>query len=353
MKNMTSTSLWTRNGSMRGRALTLGYVVCDVQADGDQISYSAGGTSGNVSANLAVLGWRVSLQGRVGADLAGQLVRDDLVCSGVHLSDSFIDSTISTPVVVVEQGSHTPRYRFRSPCCGTRYPRYRPIQEIDAAQLQDIHVVFFDRPSAAAVASARLAHEDGKLVFFEPNTAGRADLFKSAIDAAHIVKFSDQRIAEFVEFLDGAPSTQIQICTRGADGFSLRNPSGLWRHFTAPTISSVDTVGAGDMFTAALLDLMIDDIDRLNWDAQRLSGLAVEAQWFAAANSRRQGARGLTRGRTRSEVLREVEDLRQGRGSTQDFAPVVSIKNSGDCQDWLCPTTASSTDVLGNFCARL
>src|SRR5262245_31857210 len=104
MKNMTSISAWADIGSFRGSDLALGYVVCDVYADGDQISYGAGGTTGNVSANLAVLGWRVSLQARVGSDHAGQLVRDDLACSGVHLSDSFFDSAVSTPVVIVEQG---------------------------------------------------------------------------------------------------------------------------------------------------------------------------------------------------------------------------------------------------------
>lgn len=346
MKIDTSTSAWMGYSPSRGRALALGYVVCDVQAEDGQISYSAGGTSGNVAANLAVLGWQVSLQARIGTDPAGQVVRDDLVCAGVHLSDSFADSTVATPVVVVEQGAHTPRYRFRCPCCGTRYARHRPILAIGAAQLKDTDVVFFDRASSAAIQSAQLARESGKLVFFEPNTLGRIDLFRRAIGIAHIVKFSEQRALAFAELLDNAPAGQIQIRTQGQDGFSLRTPSASWRHFRAPKISAVDTVGAGDMFTAALLDLMIDDLDHPNCDVAKLVGPAIEAQWFAAANSRIEGARGLTRGRDRAEVFKEVVDLQLGRDASKDYRPLVTIKSSGYCEDWMCPTAASPKDTL-------
>jgi fructokinase len=345
MKDTISTE--QRSGSSRGHALVLGYVVCDVLADGEHIAYSAGGTSGNVSANLAALGWRVSLQARVGADSAGEFVRQDLACAGVELDGFILDPNGFTPVVVIETKSFSHRYRFRCPHCGARYARYRPVQAVDSAQLQEANIVFFDRASSVAVELAKQARSGGKLVFFEPNTLGRVDLFRRAVEAASIVKFSDQRAPEFIDLLDDAPADQVQICTQGAAGFSVRNPSTPWRRFAAPVISPVDTVGAGDMFTAALLDLLTENESGPHCSVPRVSKHGEEAQWFAVANSQKEGARGLTRCRNRSEVLQEVGDLRHGRDSVAYDPPIATIKNSGDCHDWLCPTaTASAAPYL-------
>lgn len=323
---------------MRGRAISLGYVVCDVLADQDCISYSAGGTSGNVSANLAVLGWRVSLHARIGVDPAGQFVRDDLTAAGVQMSGSFLDAALSTPVVVVEASGIGPRYRFRCPGCGAAYARHRPVLSVDQDELDDVDILFFDRASATAVALAQVAHSDGKLVYFEPNMLGRADLFARAVASAHIIKFSDQRASDFISLLDDAPAGQIQICTQGSAGFSVRNPAGSWRHYDVPRISVVNAVGAGDMFTAALLDLVVDSGRAMYCSIPKMAGLAKEAQWFAVANSGMGGARGLTRGRNRTEVLEVVDALRKGRSGAEECPPTAVVKNSRNCHDWLCPT---------------
>jgi len=94
------------------------------------------------------------------------------------------------------------------------------------------------------------------------------------------------------------------------------------------------------MFTAALLDLVVETARDSHFDISLLTELAAEAQWFAVANSQGEGARSLTRCRNRSEVLREVNELRQGRSSPAVSPPRMIAKNSGGCHGWLCPTVA-------------
>ena len=100
--------------------------------------------------------------------------------------------------------------------------------------------------------------------------------------SAHIAKFSDQGALEFIDFLDDAPAGQVQICTHGAHGFTIRNPSGPWIHKSAPNIATVDTVGAGDMFKAALLDLTIENASVPYWGVSELAELAAAAETAGA-----------------------------------------------------------------------
>ncbi len=81
------------------KATALGYVTCDVTIRDDVVIYSAGGTSANVSANLAVLGWQVILHARIGIDAAGQVIHEDLANDGVELAE-MCTTTMRMPVAV-------------------------------------------------------------------------------------------------------------------------------------------------------------------------------------------------------------------------------------------------------------
>ena len=298
--------------------------------------YSAGGTSANVAANLAVLGWSALLHARIGMDPAGVLVQEDLQRDGVELATSYIEPGLSTPVVIVEPSMSRPRYRFRCPGCGAPYARHRPIRDMDIASSQDADVIFLDRTSAAGAHLAETASDRGQVVFFEPNSLGSIKLFRRVLAVADVVKFSNERASDFRHLLDEGRQDQIQICTLGKEGFAVRRAFGDWKQYSAPSAAAVDTVGAGDMFTAALLDLLMIDARRDVELSQRVMDATQGAQWFAAAQTQREGARGLTRGRSRAEVMAEVEAVRSGqwRGlSPQIAAGRVPLDG---CESWLC-----------------
>jgi fructokinase len=308
---MNNNAVLTNKSSFK-KATSLGYVACDVTMKDDVVTYSAGGTSANVSANLAVLGWQVMLHARIGIDVAGKVIHEELENDGVELVESARDPNVSTPVVVVESNSSTPRYRFRCPHCGTRYARHRPVRELDISASTDSNVVFLDRTSAAGIDLAERARRNGQTVLFEPNGLGSERFFRRMMGIAHIVKFSNDRADDFRIFLDEANPQQVQICTFGSDGFAARYPHSEWRRYQAPVTTAVDSVGAGDMFTAALLDLLAEDLLSGPPDVGQVTEAASEAQWFAVAQVKREGSRGLTKGRNRAEVLAEVASIRAG-----------------------------------------
>ena len=318
------------------KATALGYVACDVTMKDDVVTYSAGGTSANVSANLAVLGWQVILHARIGIDAAGQVVHEELENDGVELAESARDPNVSTPVVVVEPNSRAPKYRFRCPHCGTPYARHRPVRELDVSASADSNVVFLDRTSAAGIELAERARLNGQTVFFEPNGLGSERFFRRMMGIAHIVKFSDDRAGEFRVFLDEANPRQVQICTFGSDGFAARYPHNEWRRYQAPATAVVDSVGAGDMFTAALLDLLAEELLSGSPSIRQVTEAAAEAQWFAVAQVKREGSRGLTKGHSRAEVLAEVASIRAGddRMTKAWYQPkVLPIQG---CESLLC-----------------
>lgn len=327
------------------KALALGYVACDVTVRRESVAYSAGGTSANVAANLSVLGWQVKLCARIGVDIAGQLVHDDLKQDGVDLSASYMDPQVFTPVVVVEADSQLPKYRFKCPCCGAPYARHRPVRVFDSAILDHTNVVFLDRTSVIGVEIAQKARAMGNLVIFEPNGLGHAGLFERLVSISSVVKFSNERASGFRHLLDRGPTDQIQICTLGENGFAVRNPLGEWHEFAAPKSHAVDTVGAGDIFTAALLDVLMENRPDDALDKTEVVSAALQAQWFSIAHIRHKGARGLTKGRDREEVLAEVDAVRTGKAK-----PAI-LDNSWDgaplegCGSWLCRSADSHSDA--------
>jgi fructokinase len=332
----------------RRRLLTLGYVVCDVVGSNGSVAYSAGGSAANVAANLAVLGWDVALYAKLGADVAGHHVRNDLAEAGVEVTPIEMSDDVLTPVVVVDPSRVGRRYLFRCPKCGTSYGRHRPVTHVASEALDDIDVIYFDRASLAAVRLAEHAQRLGKLVIFEPNTPGRSDLFQRAMMAAQLVKYSAERGETLRHFLDGAPSQQFQIQTLGAEGCMLRRGGGPWRSQPAPVVTAVDAVGAGDMLTSALLYLALNGVADWPRSIRGLGELMADAQWFAAANCQEVGPRALTTGRTREEVLSRVEELRSGLSSGwRSRATSVIGEFENACQRWLCPTVSSSPALLG------
>lgn len=318
------------------RAAAFGYVACDVTVRDNRVAYSAGGTSANVAANLAVLGWQVKLYARIGTDAAGQFVQEDLTNDGVELAVKCIDPKVSTPVVIVEPTARIPRYKFKCPHCGTPYARHRPVQELEGSAARDADVVFLDRTSIAGIEVAEQARSEGRLVVFEPNGLGSVRLFDRIIAIAHVIKFSNDRAAEFMPRLAAAPRDQIQICTLGEEGFAVRQPTSDWRQFAAPSVSPIDTVGAGDMLTAALLDIWLDLRVRDSLNIDEVVEATLEAQWFAAAQTKHEGARGLTKGRSRDEVLAEVVSVRSGDDVTRTPTHIWSELPYEGCESWLC-----------------
>lgn len=292
--------------------LSSGYAALDVIVDGEAMGHRAGGTAVNVAANLAYLGWGSEVTAILGDDPAGRRLRGDLTRAGVGTEFLTTEPDATTPVVVHEVLPQTHRFRFGCPACGRRFPRYRSISTEHAKWVSDLvhpDVFFFDRVSAGTLFLADAVRERGGLVVFEPATRGRAHHFAQALQLAHIVKLSDERLEALGDRYDGRTrSGQVHILTNGGSGATWRLGHKAWTTVPGFSMDIVDAGGAGDWTTAGLLasmpSLEPEGLVDVNFDhALRVS------QAIAALSCRSRGARGISQALTRSQLLSEATRL--------------------------------------------
>lgn len=241
--------------------LASGFVALDIVRSNQGVWMRAGGTAGNVSANLAYFGWKARIAGLIGRDEAGRIVSHDLSAAGVDISALYQHDEVGTPLVLHEIDGKSHRFKFGCSVCGRPYHQYRPLTTTKVSKLISCEmladVFFFDRPGAAALALAEAHTKAGRLVVYEPSTAGNAGAHMRAASCADVIKYSEQQAAKFEKYFpEDPPNHQLRIVTRGDKGARFRLGPRAWHEQPAHSVSAVDAGGAGDWMTAALLDLL-------------------------------------------------------------------------------------------------
>lgn len=297
--------------STEGAALSSGYVTLDVILERGALGHRAGGTAANVAADLAFLGWSTSVSALIGDDPAGDHLVGDLKRAGVETSPILRDSAATTPVVIHEILDSSHRFRFGCPTCGRKFSRFRPVpaeraRSVAVAAQPD--VFFFDRVSLSTLSMAEVVRESGGLVMFEPSTRGRADLFSRALDVAHVVKVSHERLVGLADRLRAEPQPgQLQIVTHGGDGVTWRRGRSAMQSVSGYKMSIVDTGGAGDWATAAWLASLPSLKPSVLSEIDFTASLRV-AQAVAAISCTAVGARGLSHVMDRRELIAAAQD---------------------------------------------
>lgn len=223
----------------------------------------AGGTCGNVLADLAVLGWQAYPLTDVGTDEAGRLFLGDLARWGVRLDLVRQHSARETPVIVhhIEDGPAGARHSFSSRCpfCDRRLRYYEPVPAEEVLErlplLPPAQAYFFDRDSEGSLRVARHCRDRGALVVYEPNYAGPESQLDAALAVAHVVKFARDKLPDLAARHPLAgPWLVIETC--GADGLRFldrRDGAGWGRLPALPVPVARDAAGSGDWCTAGLL----------------------------------------------------------------------------------------------------
>lgn len=294
--------------STRGTVLTTGFFALDVILHGSDIGHAAGGTAGNVAANLAFLGWKAAVAGTLGDDPAGRQVLNSLRQGGVVTDALILRDGVSTPVVVHEISDAGHRFRFGCPQCGRRFSYHRPLT-VKAAKLclgaTIPDVLFFDRASSGALWLAEEMRAAGKLVVFEPAGLGDPGRFQRALSVAHLVKFSHDRARRFEQLIATTPG-QVQVCTLGEAGVDWRRGASAWKRIRGYRVAAVvDAGGAGDWMTAGILSTL-QDLNPKSVFTEDFGGVLRVAQSLASISCGAVGARGLSRGMSSCQVRQAV-----------------------------------------------
>jgi fructokinase len=186
--------------------------------------------------------------------------------------------------------------------------------------LSGASVFFLDRVSRAAISLAAEAARAGAIVIFEPSGKSDEKLFDEALQIAHVVKYSDQRLSDAGGAMIGSRPTLLEIQTLGSQGLRFRHSlSGTpsdWK--TLPALAApqlVDTCGSGDWCTAGLLGAAARN--GLKGITEIGEGELTEAlrygQALAAWNCGFEGARGGMYVLEKHEFARQIEAIMAGR----------------------------------------
>ena len=238
-----------------------GFVAMDVvDVDGEKFA-STGGSCGNVMAILAWLGWLARPIARLGTDVTGEFIREELRGLGVDTGYLTDEAHIRSPIVLqrfamARDGRRTHRFSLTCPGCGRWLPRHRSITLALSKSLatgdETPDVFYFDRVSPASLALAQAAKGSGALVVFEPSSVDDEAKFQRAVDSCHVLKYSQERLGH-VPDLPFAAFPELIVETQGQLGLRYRWKN-RWSHLDAFAVEYVvDASGSGDWCTAILI----------------------------------------------------------------------------------------------------
>ena len=260
-----------------------------------------GGAPANVLAALSRLGRRTAFIGKVGQDffgdyLAGVLAQAQIACDGL-LRDPSCRTTLA--FVHLDPNGDRSFSFYRNPGADLML---RP-EEIPEATVRDCRIFHFgsvsmtgDPARGATRHALELARRAGRLVSYDPNL--RLPLWSSPEDARQVIlavldrvdvlKISEEELTFLTGltdleqgarwFFDRAP-LQLLLITRGAKGAYGATRRAQASH-PAFDVQTIDTTGAGDAFTGAVLHRLL----KRGKDPGRLTAEELESD-LAYANA--------------------------------------------------------------------
>lgn len=252
---------------MTARILIAGEALTDIVVDADGARREhPGGSPLNVAVALSRLGHDAHLLTAIGDDARGDAIRAHLDESGVQLTPASVrpGRTSTAEAVLDAHGAAT--YTFDL----TWDPDTAGLPEApDAVHTSSIAAVL--EPGATTLSALLRSARGSSTISYDPNARptlmGAPEDVRARIEEnialSDVVKASDEDVAwlygtEDVEdvaasWRDLGPS--LTVLTRGGDGAVAFSASG--RVQVAPVqVEVVDTVGAGDTFSAGILDAL-------------------------------------------------------------------------------------------------
>ncbi len=261
---------------------------------GGDATLAVAGAESNVAIGLARLGHGVRWGGRLGADESGELVLRTLRAENVLVDTVSRDTDRATGLVLFEQRlPDVTRVEYhRRDSAGSRVRAADSVAAL-ADMPRILHITGVTPALSASAAEAvteavRIARGGGALISFDVNYRSRlwdpdtaAATLRPLARAADVVIASEDELGLVArdpgELIDcGVSEVMIKL---GADGAAAHTAAGV-RTGEGHRVSVVDSIGAGDAFTAGYLSALLDggDIAERLARANTLGAFAVSSR---------------------------------------------------------------------------
>jgi fructokinase len=250
------------------RALVVGEALVDVVLRrGEEPAEHPGGSPANVAIGLGRLGRRVDLLTWLADDAYGDLVREHLAASDVHVlaGDRGPERTPVARAHLDEEGTATYEFDLTWDLPG------RWDEGDDApAVVHTGSIATVLTPGGEAVARLLAERRATSTLTYDPNlrpalmgdAGATLPVVERLVELADVVKVSDEDLAwlhpgvapvEIArDWLRRGPA--LVVVTLGGEGALAVTAAGDEIALTAPRVTVADTVGAGDSFMAGLID---------------------------------------------------------------------------------------------------
>jgi fructokinase len=267
------------------RAAFLGEVVLDVTASHEDPLAMRGHPGGgplNAAVASARLGLKASAITGFSTDAFGVAIANHLRACDVDLSLAWFTDDAPTAIAFAAEGPGGTRYRFLFDGTADKAfdPRPRPELPGDTRFVQLNALTSFDDPSRTTnLDLLRAARRRGCIVVFdptvrpllEPNRRRWEQMLADVLPLVDLVKASDQDLEFLVPGVDPVESAQrwlgaggsaqgprAMVVTLGPGGATVVLAGGRRASVAAVPVDVVDTIGAGDTFSAATMAGLVD-----------------------------------------------------------------------------------------------
>ena len=242
-----------------------------------------GGSPANTAVAIARLDVPVTMLARLSDDDIGRLLRDHLAHNGVDLSHAVAATEPSALAVVARDADGSASYRFLldgAPDWQWTDGELGPLPEPDVA----LHTGSIALATSAAVERFLERSRDSCTISIDPNLRPStleharnalphwlqlADIVKASTDDIALLHPGQDAVQVVERWSDLGPA--VVVVTAGADG-AYAAVAGEVLHVAAEPVQVVDTIGAGDTFSAGLLV----GLHRAGLLGGRLSGLTAD-----------------------------------------------------------------------------
>jgi fructokinase len=280
-----------------------------------------GGSSLNVATATARLGQSTMFLTQISSDLFGASLREHMTKNGIDISHVLQSDGHTTLAFVEERGGQAHFSFMNARAADTMYdPQPRPVLPNNLKFMQFGSISLLTDPTSSSITEIIGKHRSSLnhnvTVVFDPNCRpaltpdleGYKRKLRNWLRLAHVVKVSDQDLGWLepdkplddvaAEWIAQGPS--VVIITRGEHGSSLYRAGHERLQVLTPKVSVIDTVGAGDTYTAGLMvSLLEHGHERAEQLATHSDETWLEVMQFAAQaaaiNCTRAGANPPTR----------------------------------------------------------
>lgn len=272
---------------MKPKVVGIGEILWDLLPSGKQL----GGAPANFAYHAHALGAEVRVVSRVGDDLLGREILARLAALGLPTAGVSVDASAPTGTVSVEvQADGQPRFTIHENASWDRLV----ADEVSLAFAAQADAVCFGSLAQRCANSHATIRQ---VISRTPTTALHVfdinlrqhfysrELIESSLALANALKLNETELPVLAEMFNIGGDVRAQLTTlarrfalraiaftRGANG-SLLLAEGIWSEHAGLHAKVVDTVGAGDAFTAAwTLGLLArQSLDEINQRANEIA----------------------------------------------------------------------------------